>query len=154
MHIFSAPEGIKKIYTDSDTEIEKHINQYESLKKIAIPSSICLIILLILMAFAKNNDLLDAYKTILLVISIPISAVSVFTTIPCLNHYIKINELQKMSDLDRKHKISKFLIINLIILISLIVLMGLKVASISIGLYWLVFHIIILVSVYRRIFVR
>lgn len=154
MHIFSAPEGTKKIYTDSDTEREKHISQYESLKKMAIPSSICLIILLILMAFVKNNDLLDAYKTILLVISIPISAVSIFTTIPCLNHYIRINELQKMSDSDRKHKVSKFLKVNLIILIFLIVLMISKVISISIGLYLIVFYIIILVSVYRRIFIK
>lgn len=154
MHIFSAPEGTKKIYTDNDTEIEKHISIYQSLKKMAIPSSICLIVLLILMAFVKNNDLLDTYRTALLVIFIPISVVSVFTTIPCLNHYSRINELQKMSDSDRKHKISKFLKVNLIILIFLIVLMILKVMSISLGIYLIVFNIIMLVSVYRRIFVK
>lgn len=154
MHIFSAPQGTKKIYTDNDTEIEKHIGQYESLKKVAIPSSICLIILFALMALVKNNYLPDTYNTILLVISIPTVVVSVFTTIPCLNHYGRINELQKMSDLEKKHKISKFLIVNLIMLIFLIVLMISEVISISMGLYLLIFDIIMLVSVYRRRFIK
>jgi len=150
MHIFSAPEGIKKIYTDSDSEIEKHISQYESLKKIAIPSSFCSILLLILMSFAKNGYLSNIYGTAFFVIFIPTVAVSIFTTIPCLNHYIRINDLQKMSDLDKKHKINRFLIINLIIFIFLLILIVSKVISISMGIYLLIFYIVMVVSVYRR----
>lgn len=53
MHIFSVPEGTKEIYTDKDTEIEKHISQYEPLGKMVIPSSILSVLLLILMSFIK-----------------------------------------------------------------------------------------------------
>lgn len=154
MHIFSAPEGTKGIYTDKDTEIEKHIGQYESLKKMAIPSSILSILLLLLISFAKSGYLPSTYAIVFLIVFIPIAAISIFTTIPCLNHYATINELEKISDSDMKHKISKFLKINLIILTFLILLMILKVISISIGLYLIVFCIIILVSIYRRIFVK
>ncbi|MCI1584624.1 MAG: DUF2812 domain-containing protein [Clostridium beijerinckii] len=154
IHIFSAPEGTKKIYTDNDTEIEKHISMYQSLKKVAIPFSICFIILFILMAFVKYSYLPDIYNTVLLIISIPIIAVSIFTTIPCLEHYSKISELQKMSDSDKKPKISRFLILILITEIVQIILMVLKVISMPTGIYLIVFDIILLLSVYRRKFIK
>lgn len=154
IHIFSAPEGTKKIYTDNDTEIEKHISMYQSLKKMAIPFSICSIILFILMAFVKYSYLPDIYNTVLLIISIPIMAVSIFTTIPCLEHYNQISELQKMSDSDKKLKISRVSILNLTIFILLLVLMVSKVISMPTGIYLIVFDIILLLSVYRRKFIK
>ena len=154
MHIFSALEGTKKIYTDNDTEIEKYISQYELMKKMAIPSSVCFIILLISMIFIKNSNLPDIYNEVLLIIFIPTAAVSIFTTRPCLNHYSRIKEIQKISYLDRKHKISRFLIINLIIFIFLLVLMISEVIGIGTGIYLLIFYIIMLVSVYRRRFIK
>lgn len=154
MHIFIAPKGTKKIYTDNDTEIEKHISQYESLKKIAIPSSVCSILLVLLMIFAKNGYLSNIYGTVFFAIFIPTVAVFIFTIIPCLNHYSRINELQKMSDLAKKRKISRFLIVNLIIIIFLLVLMVSRFISISMGIYLLIFDIIMLVSVYRRRFIN
>jgi len=127
---------------------------YQSLKKVAIPFSICFIILFILMAFVKYSYLPDIYNTVLLIISIPIIAVSIFTTIPCLEHYSKISELQKMSDSDKKPKISRFLILILITEIVQIILMVLKVISMPTGIYLIVFDIILLLSVYRRKFIK
>lgn len=106
------------------------------------------------MAFVKYSYLPDIYNTVLLIISIPIIAVSIFTTIPCLEHYSKISELQKMSDSDKKPKISRFLILILITEIVQIILMVLKVISMPTGIYLIVFDIILLLSVYRRKFIK
>ncbi|MBV4424560.1 DUF2812 domain-containing protein [Clostridium tyrobutyricum] len=38
IHIFNALEGTQPIYTDTNTELEKYICQYERNKKVAIPS--------------------------------------------------------------------------------------------------------------------
>ena len=61
IHIFSAPEGTKPIYTDNDTESEKYVGQYEMTKKIAIPSSLCTILLLILTLLSKYGYIPVSY---------------------------------------------------------------------------------------------
>lgn len=104
IHIFSAPEGTKLIYTDSETEIEKYISQYNSLKKVAIPSLLSSILLMFLILLAKNNYLPEIARIIFSVILMPTIVIAVFTIIPCINYYSKINELQKVSNSNkRKH---------------------------------------------------
>lgn len=104
IHIFSATEGTKLIYTDSETEIEKYISQYESTKKVAIPSIICSILLIFLVFLAKNNYLPDICRVIFGTILMITAVIATFTTIPCLSYYSKINELQKISSSNKKIK--------------------------------------------------
>ncbi|SFC87876.1 DUF2812 domain-containing protein [Clostridium uliginosum] len=150
IHIFSAPEGTKLIYTDNDTEIEKYISIYESTKKVAIPSSVCSILLMFLILLAKYNYLPDICRIRFAVILMPTLAITIFTTIPCINYYSKINELQKVSNSNKKHKISRFAIIMLISFIFLLILFGLKIISISMAIFSFIWLIIILLSVSRN----
>ncbi|WP_252232663.1 DUF2812 domain-containing protein [Clostridium sp. ZBS15] len=150
IHIFSAPEGTKLIYTDSETETEKYISQYASLKKVAIPSSLCSILLMFLIFLAKNNYLPDICRIIFAVILMPTLAITVFTTIPCINYYSKINELQKVYNSNKTHKISRFAIIMLISFIFLLVLLGLKIISIRALMFSLALLITVLLFVSRN----
>lgn len=106
-HIFSAPEGTAPIYTDN-TESEKYISQYEQTKSIAIPSSICSIIFVILTLLSKYNYISGLYMKIFgipLMVSAAIAAISVYT---CIAFYSQIDKTieNKKSIISRKYNIA------------------------------------------------
>ncbi len=143
IHIFSAPEGTKPIYTDNNTESEKYINQYKSMKKVAIPSLLCSILFIILMLLAEYNHIPNIYVIIFAILLLPTAILAVITTLPCIAYYKKTNETERVYSSSKRHKIvDKLSIIMLIILISLTVLMFLDIISIS----GIVFYPIVLIT--------
>lgn len=93
IHIFNASEGTKAIYTDSDTELEKYIGQYETTKKIAIPSSLCTILFLILTLLSKYSYISDIYRKVFGILLIPAAIVTVYSVLPCISYYFKMNKV-------------------------------------------------------------
>lgn len=92
IHIFSAPEGTKPIYTDNDTEVEKYIGSYEMIKKIAVPASLCTILLFALVSFSKYGYISDIYRKIFAIPLVVAVIVTVYTVIPCISFYSKMNK--------------------------------------------------------------
>lgn len=149
IHIFSAPEGTKPIYTDNNTESEKYINQYKSMKKVAIPSLLCSILFIILMLLSKYNHIPNIYVIIFAILLLPTAILAVITTLLCIAYYKKINETERVYSSSKRHKIvDKLSIIMLIILISLTVLMFLDIISIS----GIVFYSIVLITLLLILF--
>lgn len=95
IHIFNAPKGTKPIYTDNNTELEKYISQYEMTKKVAIPSLICSILFFILILLSKYNYIPDIYRKIFGVILIPTCIITVYSLLPCVAFYLKINKVSQ-----------------------------------------------------------
>lgn len=150
LHIFSAPEGTKPIYTDSVTESEKYIIQYESIKKVAIPSLLCSILLIALVLIAKHNYIPDIYRIIFGIILMPTSIIAAISTVTCISYYFKINEATKVSTSNKRHKILNNLMVDMsILLIALFVLSIFNVISISRIIFYLICLIVILLAVSR-----
>ncbi|AKN30982.1 hypothetical protein Ccar_09035 [Clostridium carboxidivorans P7] len=143
IHIFSAPEGTKPIYTDNNTESEKYISEYKSMKKVAIPSLLCSILFIVLTLIAVYNHIPYAYGIIFGILLLPTVILAVITTLPCIAYYKKINETERVYSSSKKHKIvDKLSVLMVIILISLTTLMFLDVIHMS----GIVFYPIILIT--------
>lgn len=144
MHIFSAPEDTKPIYTDSDTKSEKYINQYKLAKKIAIPSLLCLIVcsilFTILASLAKYDYIPHIYIKIGCIILIPTLIITLIITIitglPCISYYTTLNRIKDGYPTHVKHKALKKLLdtlaaISPILIISLFLLSIFNIIIIS-----------------------
>lgn len=136
MHIFSAPKGTKPIYTDSDTILEKYISQYELIKPIAISSLSCCILSFILVLLAKYNYIPDIFRKVFGIILMATAMIAIFTTLPCISYYLKINEIKSGSSATKNHKtikklVAKLLLIMIILLISVFLLSIFNIITIS-----------------------
>lgn len=143
IHIFSAPEGTNPIYTDIDSESEKYINQYKSMKKVAIPSLLCSILFIVLMLLAEYNHIPNIYGIIFCILLLPTAILAAITTLPCISYYKKINEAERVYSSSKRHKIvDKLSIIMIIIVLSLTALMIFDVISMN----GIVFYSIVLIT--------
>lgn len=134
IHIFSAQEGTKPIYTDNDTELEKYIEQYEIMKKVAIPSLLCTILSFTLTFLSKYNHVPDIYVIIFGVVSIPLCIVTVFSGLPCISYYCKINKiaLNKSNVLNKNYKII-YRLTTILVLIFIVMILLNKFNFLNIG---------------------
>ncbi|CAB1261952.1 conserved membrane hypothetical protein [Clostridiaceae bacterium BL-3] len=152
IHIFSAPEGTKPIYTDNDTESEKYVGQYEMTKKIAIPSSLCTILLLILTSLSKYGYIPDIYRKIFGILLIASVIITVYTVIPCMSFYSKINKSGIKEDTknrSRNYKIAYVLLtIMTLLLVSLFLLSKFNFLSIGNAVFYIIFFICILLGIF------
>ncbi|QXE18555.1 DUF2812 domain-containing protein [Clostridium sp. 001] len=130
MHIFSAPEDTKPIYTDSDTKSEKYISQYKLAKKIAVPSLLCFIVcsilFTILVSLAKYNYIPHIYIKIFGVILIPTLIITLIITIvtglPCISYYTTLNRIKDGSSTHVNHKALKKLLDTLATIATILVI--------------------------------
>ncbi len=147
-HIFSASEGTKPIYTDNDTESEKYMGQYEMMKKIAIPSSLCTILFFILASLSKYGYIPDIYKMIFVAFLIPSIIITVYTVIPCMSFYSKINKLKTNGDTENKngnYKIAHALLtVMTLLLVGLFLLSKFKFLHIANAVFYILCFICIL----------
>ncbi|HCX65598.1 MAG TPA: DUF2812 domain-containing protein [Eubacteriaceae bacterium] len=92
IHIFSAPEGTKPIYTDTSTELEKIETVQKDLKKASIYG------LAVFLAIVLANLLLS-FEGIVYYISIVIALWAlIFTWMPFIGYRIKIRKLKKIAN--------------------------------------------------------
>lgn len=132
IHIFSAPQGTKPIYTDNNTESEKYINQYKSMKKVAIPSLLCSVLFIVLMLLAEYSHISNIYVIIFAILLLPTAILAAITTLPSISYYKKINETERVYSSSKMHKVvDKLSIIMVIIVLSLVALMIFDVIRIS-----------------------
>ncbi|OAA84785.1 DUF2812 domain-containing protein [Clostridium ljungdahlii] len=130
IHIFSAPEDTKPIYTDSYTKSEKYISQYKLTKKIAVPSFlfliVCSILFIILLSLAKYNYIPYIYIKIFGIILIPTLiitlVITIFTGLPCISYYTTLNRIKEGSLTHKNHKALKKLLDTLSTIASILVI--------------------------------
>lgn len=149
IHIFSAPQGTKPIYTDNNTESEKYINQYKSIKKLAIPSLLCSVLFIVLMLLSEYNYIPDIYGMIFGILLIPIAILAAITTLPCISYYKKINETERVYSSSKMHRIvDKLSVIMIIILISLVISIFFNFIKINIIALYLICLITLLLTLF------
>ncbi|WPC39498.1 DUF2812 domain-containing protein [Clostridium sp. JS66] len=149
IHIFSAPQGTKPIYTDNNTESEKYINQYKSMKKVAIPSLLCSVLFIVLMLLAEYSHISNIYVIIFAILLLPTAILAVITTLPCISYYKKINETERVYSSSKMHKIvDKLSVIMIIILISLVILIFFNFIKINIIALYLICLITLLLTLF------
>ncbi|NMM65975.1 DUF2812 domain-containing protein [Clostridium sp. P21] len=147
IHIFSAPEGTKPIYTDINTESEKYMSQYKCIKVMVVPLLLFSALFFVLVLLAKYNYIPDIYRIIFgiaLLLTVPLA---VITTVSCVLCYRKANELEKVSTFSKKHKIiDRLSVIVLIVLVFLFILRNLNIISMSNAVFYLIFLISFLLN--------
>ncbi|MCI1996777.1 MAG: DUF2812 domain-containing protein [Clostridium luticellarii] len=150
IHIFSALKDTKPIYTDNDTELKKYIIQYEMAKKAAISSFLCTVLFLILLLFFKYGHIPDIYGKIFGTLLILSSTIIVFTVIPCISFYSKINRIKgDTENNNRNYKIIYgLLIIETLLLVFLFYLNKFNFLNID----NIVFYILCFIGVLLGIF--
>lgn len=100
IHIFSAPEGTKPIYSDRESEVDKYVRVKMQTKKGMIYSLIATIILaalLVISAMAIRPIFLVVFS--LFIVSI---FVFIFNFMPYLAYNYRLNKLRKKDKLDKE----------------------------------------------------
>ena len=95
IHIFSAPEGTKPIYTDKTTNIEKYENQYSQMEKVALPSLILFILSFSLSMLAKYSYIPRTLGNISIILMFISLVATIFSGLPCISYYFKVKRLKK-----------------------------------------------------------
>ncbi|MHC6180134.1 DUF2812 domain-containing protein [Clostridium sp. JNZ X4-2] len=122
LHIFSAPPGIKPIYTDSCTEAQKYIEQYKSSKKAAIPSSIGCVLFLIIILLSRYDYIPYIYGIVFNILLIPVFVVAVFSGLPCVSYYLRINRVGEVKNKTFSKKRRAIYVIAVIMTLLLILI--------------------------------
>lgn len=122
-HIFSAPSGTKPIYTDSCAETQKYIDQYKSSKKVAIPSSISCVLFLIIILLSRYDYISYIYGTIFNIALIPVFVVTVFSGLPCISYYFRMNRVGEVKNktFSKKRKVIYVIAVIMTLLLIFIV---------------------------------
>jgi hypothetical protein len=95
IHIFSAPEGTKPIYSDKTTTIEKYENQYSQMGKIALPFLILFISSFSLSILAKYSYIPRNIGNISIILMLISLVPLVFSGLPCISYYFRVKKLKK-----------------------------------------------------------
>ena len=120
-------------------------------EKIAIPSSLCTILFLILTLLSKYSYISDIYRKVFGILLIPAAIVTVYSVLPCISYYFKMNKItgneNKISGKNYK------IIYRLAIIVTLLVIFSflssqLNIISISKGIFYIVLFINVLLWIF------
>ncbi|MCH3965210.1 MAG: DUF2812 domain-containing protein [Clostridium sp.] len=147
IHIFSAPQETNSIYTDNDTELEKYICQYNMTQKTAIPASLCTILLFILTLLSKYGYIPDICRKIFGSLLIPAVIVAVFSGLPCMSFYFRINKVNKNRNKvsSKNYKIIAALVMIMLLLSVISVALNIfNILNVSNSIYYILCFMLIL----------
>lgn len=95
IHVFSAPEGTKPIYSDKDNIIEKYEREKNQMGKYALPFLLSCILCFLLYASSKAHFLPQIAGSVSIVLGIVTIIGLVFTVLPYIGYSFKLNKLRK-----------------------------------------------------------
>lgn len=96
IHVFSAPEGTKPIYSDKSTEIEKYEREKKQMGKSALAFLIFTVLFILLKVMSLTGWLPRAAGIISLILGIVSLIILVFSGLPYLAYQYRLSQLRKL----------------------------------------------------------